>query len=204
MAPPHKQNGFAILIILIAVVILMLLYFVQIDTFFSPGLAPAPVGIEQHPWILEDLLVPEGQEIKRARSPKLTLEEPFTLTAPVSRNENNRGTVEISFEANGRILALWKCTYEQDGIDYQIDARMKGNIDVKRTFQDENGGDKSRLFFIARGGYTKAPVNEAVETGSEKGTCWLTGWICPDRTIEGHATITQNEKWAAAYTFSSP
>ena len=58
-----KNNGFAILIVLVAVVILMLLYFVQIDTLFGPSLPSEPAGIEEHPWVLEELLIAEDQPI---------------------------------------------------------------------------------------------------------------------------------------------
>ena len=199
-----QKDGFAILIVLVAVVIMMLLYFVQIDAFFGPGLPSTPAGIEEHPWVLEDLLAPDGQKIKLPRSPKLLIIEPFTLAAPVSRNDADRGMVQLAFEMDGRIHSQWQCTYEQSGVDYKIDAAMKGNIDVKRTYRDDEGKDKSRLFFIARGNYTKMPVDPTATTGGEKGTCWLIGWINPDRSVDGHVTITQNEEWAAAYAFGGP
>jgi hypothetical protein len=195
-----KQKGFALLIVLVAVVILMMLTFVQIDTLFGPGLRSQPAGIEEHPWVLENLLVEEGQEIKLPRSPKLLLNEPVHLTAPVHRNEEKRGTLDLTIDTDGRILGQWECTYEQTGTEYKINAEMNGNIDVKRTFRDEQGKDKSRLFFIARGGYMKTPLDETA-AGGERGIAWLTGWIGPDRRVLGHVTITTNREWAAAYEF---
>jgi len=199
-----KDNGFVILIVLIAVAILMLLYFVQIDTLFGPGLPSRPAGVEQHPWVLEALLVPEGEGVKVPRRPKLQLNEPFTLTLPVTRNDADRGEISIAFDMYGRIAGNWQCSYEQDGITYQVVAETSGNINAKQTYQDENGKDKSRLFFIAKGHYTKTPLAQAPDALGEKGQCWLTGWIRPDRTIEGHITLTTNQQWAAAYAFRSP
>lgn len=197
-----KQRGFAVLMVLVAVVILMLLYFVQIDTLFGPGLPSEPAGIEQHPWVLTELLVPPGEAIKLPRPPKLRIDAPLSITAPVSRNDSDRGTVSIAFEQNGRIHGRWQCTYEQSGVSYRIDAQMNGNIDARRTYRDEQGKDKSRLFLIARGQYTKTPLEQAA-AGAEKGVAWLIGWIDPDRGITGHVTITRNEQWAAAYAFSA-
>ncbi|MHC4907545.1 MAG: hypothetical protein ACYTBW_04725, partial [Planctomycetota bacterium] len=74
----------------------------------------------------------------------------------------------------------------------------------KRTYQDQAGKDKSRLFLIARGRYTKMPLGETTGTAGEKGSAWFTGWIGPDRTIEGYITLTKNQQWAAVYTFQSP
>ena len=199
-----EKNGFAILIVLVAVAIMMLLYFVQIDTLFGPGLPSEPAGIEKHPWVLEELLVPDGEDIKLPRRPKLELEEPFSITAPVSRNKAGRGEVTVVFNTDRRIGANWQCTYEQAGMVYRVDAQINGNIHVKRTYQDEAGKDKSRLFFIARGRYTKTPQGETAGTGGEKGAAWLTGWIGSDHRIQGHVTLTTNQQWAAAYAFESP
>ena len=199
----NEKNGFVILIVLVAVVILMLLYFVQIDAFFGPGLPSQPKGLEEHPWILEELLVPDAEDIKLPRRPKLELEEPFSITGPVTRNEAERGEIAIAFNTDGRIRANWQCIYEQSGANYHIDAQMNGNIHVKRTFQDEAGKDKSRLFFIARGQYTKTPLAETADIGGEKGVAWLTGWIGPDRSTQGHVTLTTDQQWAAAYGFKS-
>ena len=199
-----KNSGFAMLIVLVAVAIMLLLMFTQIDTFFGPGLPSEPAGIEEHPWILAELLVAEGEDIKLPRSPKPELEEPFSVSAPVARKENQRGNVTVGFDTDGRIRAKWQCTYEQANLRYQLAAEMSGNIDAKRTYRDDNGEkDKSRLFFIAKGRYTKTPLESAENIGGERGQCWLIGWIGPDRRVQGHVTITANRQWAAAYAFES-
>ncbi|MEN8128377.1 MAG: hypothetical protein ABFR90_11340, partial [Planctomycetota bacterium] len=178
-------------------------YFVQIDALFGPGLPSETADIEEHPWVLEALLVPEDEDIKLPRSPKPELDESFSVSAPVVRNQVQRGTVTLAFDTAGRIKARWQCVYEQAEQHYQTVADMNGNIHVKRTYQDEEGKDKSRLFFIAKGGYTKAPLKSTESIGSEKGAAWLIGWIEPDHRIEGHVTITTDQEWAAAYAFES-
>ena len=199
-----KKNGFVILIVLVAVAIVMLLYFVQIDTLFGPGQSHEPAGIEEHPWVLAELLAPNDEDIKLPSSPKLELEEPFSITAPVSRNKAGRGEVTVVFNTDGRIGANWQCTYEQAGANYHVDAQTSGNIHTKQTYRDEGDKDKSRLFFIAKGRYTKTPLNETTIAGGEKGIAWLTGWIDPNRNIQGHITLTTDQQWAAAYVFESP
>ncbi|MHC5088974.1 MAG: hypothetical protein ACYSOT_05130, partial [Planctomycetota bacterium] len=160
-----KNNGFAILIVLVAVVILMLLYFVQIDTLFGPSLPSEPAGIEEHPWVLEELLIAEDQPVKLPRRPKPELNERFSVAAAVVRNGADRGTVTVAFDTDGRIQAAWDCVYKQSEIDYRVNAETQGNINVKRTWQDDNGKDKSRLFFIAKGRYTKAPLEPTKSIG---------------------------------------
>ena len=199
-----ERKGSVILLVLVAVAILMFLYLVQIDTLFGPGFPRERAGIEEHPWILEELLIPDGEDIKLPQRPKLELEESFDITAPVTRNDAERGEISFAFNTDGRIGANWQCIYDQAGADYRIDAQINGNIHVKRTYQDEAGKDKSRLFFIARGRYTKTPLGETAGAGGEKGTAWLTGWIAADRRIQGHVTLTTDQQWAAAYAFENP
>lgn len=197
------------LMVLVVVVIIMLLYFVQIDTLFGPGLPSEPKGIEKHPWVLEELLIGEDQTVKLPRSPKPILRDPFTYSIPVHLDDADRGTTEITFETNGRVRCRWECTYTSADVEYRIEAAMNGNVYTKRTYSDENGKDKSRLFFIAKGHYTKTPVqgdvtaDEMAELG-EKGTSWLTGWLKPDLALEGHITITTDRQWAGVYTIASP
>jgi len=204
MLLPSRQNGFAILIVLIAVVIVMLLYFVQMNTLFNPADVPfEPKEMEERPWTLTDMLVPDGEAVKLPRSPKPTLDQRLALTAAVSREQAPRGTLRVAFETTGRIAAEWRYDFEKSQRPYRIAADLSGNINVKQTYRDEAGKDKSRLFFIAKGRYTKAPADGTAAADSEKGECWLIGWIGPDRRIEGHVTLTTDRTWAAAYAFVS-
>ncbi|MCI0499531.1 MAG: hypothetical protein L0Y36_07610 [Planctomycetales bacterium] len=204
----HKRSqpgGYAILIVLIAAAILMLLYFVQIDAFFGPRQpGRQPTGIEQRPWLLEDRLVPEGGGVAIPNPPKPELNEPFEIAAPVSRNAAPRGQVVIAFAPDGRILARWECGWAEDERSNRIRAEMKGNIDAGRTYEDASGKDKSRLFFIAKGGYRKTAAGPGTDSAQEQGTAWLIGWLRPDRSAAGYITITTDQAWAAAYAFEAP
>ena len=197
----HKQNGYALLIVLIAIAILLILYATQMKTLFIPDLPKQqPVGIEERPWLLEEYLIPEDKNVKLPRSPKPQLNEPITLNAGVRRNDAERGTTVIDFDTNGRIRATWQSEYSHDEQAYSITAEMAGNINVKRTYEDPNGKDKSRLFFIAKGHYLKKMLNSGTE---EKGTAYMLGWLKPDHTANGYITITTDRKWAAAYEFTT-
>lgn len=196
-----KHKGYALLIVLIAVAILLILYAVQMKPLFKPETTTnRPIGVEQHPWMLAELLVPEGKDVKLPRSPKPQLNEPRTINAAVSRNAEPRGKAAINFGTDGRIKATWNCEYAYDGQTHSITAQMAGNVNVKQTFEDQNGPDKSRLFFIAKGNYVKATASQT----AEKGTCWMLGWLKPDGAVEGHITITTDQQWAAAYAFTGP
>ncbi|MHC5083509.1 MAG: hypothetical protein ACYTET_06175 [Planctomycetota bacterium] len=198
----QHRKGFAVLMVLVVVVIIMLLYFVQMDAIFGPHLPTQPVGIEQRPWLMEELLVAEGEGVKVPRSPKLELNEPFEITANVSRDENPRGTVKVFFDTDGRINATWDCTYQHNDRTFTIIAKANGNIDTKQTYKDaEDNKDKTQLFFIAKGTYTKSITDPQTGTNTETGTAYVLGWIDPNKQTTGHVTITTDKEWVAAYEF---
>lgn len=198
-----KHKGSAILMVLIAVAIILLLSAVQMKTLFGPGLPRQPIGVEERPWQLKKLLVAEGESIKLPRSPKMKLDKVLMVSANATRNDAPRGTVGVTFNPDGHISAVWDCVYAYDEKTLSISAELAGNIHVKQTYEDENGRDKSRLFFIAKGKYLKATTTEAVGTTEEKGTAWMLGWLLPDGSVEGHVTITTDQTWSAAYAFST-
>lgn len=197
-----KQNGYAILIVLIAIAILLILYAVQMKALFVPqNLPKQSTGIQQRPWLLEDLLVPEGEVIKLPRSPKPQLAEPIQLNAGVKREDIDRGTAVIHLETNGRVRAAWKTEYVQNEQPTSITAEMNGNINIKQTYEDQNGTDKSRLFFIAKGSYQKT-ADTLTGGADEKGAAYILGWLKPDHTAHGYITITTDEKWSAVYEWT--
>lgn len=195
----RKNAGYTLLMILVAITILLLLYFIQAKAFFGHNLPKQPAGIENRPWLLEELLIPANESVPLPRFPKLEITQPFTIQGPVIRNDAERGTLNISFDTDGRIHAEWQAEYAYDQKATHMAAEMAGNIHMKQTYSDQNGKDKSRLFFIAKGSYTKSLSSESGIVPEEQGTVYLLGWIRPDQTAQAHITITQNKEWIAVY-----
>jgi hypothetical protein len=199
---PNKR-GVVLLVVLMAVAILMLLYMVNIQAIFGPSLQTAPQGIEERPWLLEDLLVAEGQPIRLPKAPKPTLNAPLTLTGQVSRNTELRGTVQIAVSSDGRVRADWQAEYSHPPKQYQLTAALSGNIDTQQTYHDANGPDKSRLFLIAKGPYRLLTEDPATGLAEEIGTAWLLGYLSPDGRAEGTLTLTTDRQWAVVYQYTA-
>jgi len=61
--------------------------------------------------------------------------------------------------------------------------------------------DESMLYFITKGTYKQACRNtEAGTETSEAGLVYVTGWLCPDYSVNGLVTITTDRSWSASYT----
>jgi hypothetical protein len=199
-----KHKGYAILIVLIAVAIMLMLAGVQMRTLFV-GKGPKPsTGIEQRPWLLEELLAGPQETIKLPRPPKPQFAESLDVSGPVSRDAAERGTVSIHFDTDGRVRAAWQTAYRHDQQTITLSAEMNGNIDVAQAYEDADGKDKSRLFFIAQGPYLKQTADPAVPVPDEQGTVWLTGWLTTDHRAAGHLTLTTDRKWSAVFDWTAP
>lgn len=191
------------MIVLIAVAIMLILAGVQMRTLFV-GKGPRPsTGIEQRPWLLEELLARPEEAIKLPRPPKPQFAESLDVSGPVMRDAVERGTVSIHFDTDGRIRATWRSAYRHDEQSITLSAEMNGNIHVKQTYEDADGKDKSRLFFIAEGPYLKQTADPAVAVPDENGTVWLTGWLGSDHRAEGHLTLTTDRTWSAVFDWTA-
>jgi len=199
----RHPRGFALLIVMIAVAIAMLLYAIQMGTLFDPAGETAPAEIQERPWAWEHLLADADKTVKKPKAPRPLLTEEFAVGGSAQRTGQPRGQVRLTFGTDGRIAGTWQARFELEGKGHRFSApAMAGNVSVKMAYEDQNGTDKTRLFFIAKGPYEH--VTAAGETASrEKGTAWITGWLRPDRTAEGYVTVTTDETWAMAFAFTA-
>lgn len=202
MTAKNRKNGFALLIVLAAIAIMMLLYFVQMDTLFEPSIPTAPAEIEKRPWTYENLLVPAGKTLKKPKAPKPLLTEPFELSGSAERNSQPRGQVKIAFDTDGRIMATWQTEYAGDGKTHAITTQMTGNVSTKMTYEADGRKDETRLFFIAKGQYVHLTETQTGTT-REQGDAYAIGWLAPDRTAEGFVTITTDQTWSMEFAFTA-
>jgi len=191
-----------LLVVLLAVAILMLLYFIDINALFGPSIPPKKRSAKHRPWLEEDRIVPSDRLIKPSEPPKPELNKPFTLTAPVFLDDSERGTVALDFTVAGEVSGSWHCEYSHDNRNYTFDATFTGNIDVTKTYVENDEANKSKLYFITKGNYTQTVYNvEASSETSDQGLVYVTGWLGPDYSAEGLITITTDKTWSATYTW---
>jgi hypothetical protein len=199
----YKKDGYAgMLCLLIVLAIGMMIYFLDMKAIFRPGLQHHSSKPEDHPWQIENLLLPENQTVPVPKKGQPQLPEPADLTAAVYRNNAPRGTVNITFGKDYRVIAEWSTQYEYDKKKYQLQTQMKGNIVPSKVYSDANKNeDKTRLFFIAKGPYTQTTQWADAAPQTEQGTAYITGWLSPNNTLNGAVTITTDQTWSAVYDF---
>jgi len=205
-----RSGGVVVLLLLVAIAILAILYVIQMDAFFGPVAPGGRTPAEHRPWLEEDRIVPSDKLIKPPQPPKPAINEPLILNAQVHLDGSDRGTATLKFAVSGEVSGTWYCEYSHDDRDYRFDASFAGNIDVTKTYLEEEvadesspseGLDESRLYFITKGTYkqTAYSVEAGTET-SEEGLIYVTGWLHTDYSVSGLLTITTDRTWSATYT----
>jgi len=197
------KGGFALLVVLIAVAIVAVLYFLDLRAIFGPAV-PVTEPPSHRPWVEEERIVGEGGKIKLPKAPKPVLETDLILEGLVSRNSAARGTVTIEITPNGKVTGAWSCDHVQDGQRHVVNAAFDGNVDASKTYEDERGEDKSLLYFIAKGKYAEEIYDETTgSSSSAKGVVYVTGWLGSDYTGWGHITLTTDKTWSITYEWAT-
>jgi len=196
-------KGYAVLVVLVVLVIGLMIYMLQMKAFLAPARIPGGRSVQvERPWLQEDLIVPADKLIRLPKAPKVDLASGFTVSASVTRDGSDRGVALIDFDGSGEVEGTWNCAYAHEDRQYKYQASFKGNIDIEQTFSDKSGEDKSLLFFITKGQYRQSTYTPGMDEEITDGVIYFTGWVAPDRSIRGLATITTDQSWSASYNFS--
>jgi hypothetical protein len=209
----HRWNrldrGFALLIVLMAVVILLLLYFADLSIFTTgplPQRKHRGAGTnEPMPWEEESRLVAAGQTPQGPNPGQPAITKAVSLTGPVTFEGEPRGQIVLNLRPNGYVDGRWQCRYSYRKSHYGIQAEFVGNIDPSKTYIDRDGQPVgSKLFFITKGRYTQTSEQADADSGfSSEGTVYVTGWVEPNFSASGQITITTDKSWYASYPWST-
>jgi len=200
------RQGSVLLAILLAMVILMLVYYIDVTTIFGPSLPRKTDKPQSRPWLEEERIVSAEKLITMPKPPKPQLDEPVKLNAAVTREGDDRGLLIIEFADDGSVKTYWFCEYVQTDRYYAYSAQTAGNIDVSKEYMNNEIFDASKLYFITKGQYKKAiqkTETPARPIDSEEGTIYVTGWLGADYSGHGKITITTDETWSIDYVWRS-
>lgn len=201
-----NRKGFAGLIVLVSIAIVMILAMIQMKGMFKPLPKPKePVIDNERPWLVADEYLDGDGMVELPTEPQPLIVNAIKIEAPVNRKGNPRGDCFIEIDTMGLVKGSWNCTYQYEEKQYTYHAAFGGNVVADRVFVDKDGNkDKSKLFFFTKGKYTQTQSNQT--SGSEfdtDGDVYVTGWLKKDYSASGKITITTDEKWSAVYEWES-
>ncbi|MBN1125991.1 MAG: hypothetical protein JXA82_13365 [Sedimentisphaerales bacterium] len=194
----HPRGAAALLMLLIVIVILMMLYFLDIGRIFGPSMtiqSGSGGSSEDRPWLEEERIVDPGVTIPKPKPPKVSIEKTRSIKARVTREGQDRGWLELEFRPSGNVTGSWHCEFSHEKRETTFDATVEGNIDAGKTFEDDQGTDKSLMYFITKGRYMEQVYNRTTTRGGVGGgEVFVTGWIGSDWHGQGKITLTTDRR----------
>ncbi len=185
-----SRGGAALLLLLLVVVVISVLIFLDPSAIFSEG------GSE-HPWNEEKRLVRISKEVKKPTEDQPSIEQSWIFKADVKKDGQDRGAIEFVIKEDGRIEGFWEAEYNPEPqITYEVmGSTFKGNIDPTKIYKDENGKDRSKLYLIAKGGFSILEWrDDKGTTRNVMGVIYLTGWLDKEYNAIGEITITSGRR----------
>lgn len=192
-----KRNGVALLIMVLLIVV-----FCTIIWLDPMALIKGSDG--DMPWNEEYRLVRPGEEIRPPKEEQPEIFDNLLFTAETMQNDEKVGTVRIYVLTDGRIRGGWVGAYRpKPEIMWEVVmADFKGNIDPSKIYSDENGKDKSKLYFIARGNFLILETNsDSGIVRNLKGKIYVTGWLDQEYMASGNVVITSDKKSYESYSW---
>ena len=80
-------------------------------------------------------------------------------------------------------------------------ADVRGNIDPAKIYEDENGPDPSKLYFITKGDFLILEDRNDGRMRRVHGEIYVTGWFENDVSAHGELHITSDRKTQLVYTW---
>lgn len=202
----RNRCGSALLGLLIVVALALLVCGVQL--YLQKTAKDPDVCHDLMPW--KEWRLREASEKVQPRAseeqPDITEVIEFMASAKAKGVENTpRGTVKLAVHPDGRVIGSWGGNYYNDTkVNFDGGGDFGGYVCPLKIYRDEEGEDRSKLYFITKGKFTLH------ETDFEKdryhirvGDIYVTGWISTDYTTIGKVTITSDEKYFEVFEWQA-
>jgi hypothetical protein len=198
------HSASALLMLVVALAILLMLYFLSTSAIFRPSRIPKSSRPENRPWLEEHRILSPEQIVDLPDPPKPELNEALSITAPVTLNGQERGQLDLDFDTHGRVNCFWESSFSQENKRRTFEAESEGNIDISKTYADKEKQDATLLYFITKGTYTETVDNiKTGQTTSSEGIIYVTGYLTGGYDVFGQITITTDKSWSVSYEFNS-
>lgn len=192
------RRGFAMLVVLLAVAIIAVLYFVDVRAVFQVR-EPVDPGAQ---WLAGGRIIEKGR-IPLPQPPQPSLEQFAGKSAPIRQYGDERGTLEVRVAEDGKVSGVWNATYFVGDIEYTVQATAEGNVDAERVYEGEGGRDPSRLLIVGKGTFTRKGYNSRISRSDDsQGRAYLNGWLTPDGHGEGEFFLVHSSNSYEAFQWT--
>jgi hypothetical protein len=187
-----RRGGTGIFLLLVIVVVIIAGYGVR--WWIKRNAADPDTAQGLSPWVEWNLRQSSQKPFPELRQeqPKITESLKYMASAEAMETRDTRGEVHVFISPEDDVWGMWSGNYyDSNKVNCEVQAgRFEGRIHPGKTYQDSNGEDRSRLYFLARG---KLVLHMAdFDTGKYKicaGEIYVRGWLKPDLSMDGDVTI---------------
>jgi len=203
-----NRGGFILLVFIVGMALLVVMYAISTGSL-NPFASFQGTAVDRYsdpnamPWEESHLFTNElldGYDMGGRRPPfrgQAKLKEGFRYVIELYKGEESRGQLKVVIDHRGEVSSEWSGEFSMGENQYKVrpgrrvrtDPRFNmfdGNIAPLKIYENEEGKDKSKLYFLATG------VVQMEASGEEKsisGMAYLAGWISKKRSAEGKLYI---------------
>ena len=190
ISPEAGRGGFVVLLLLLVIVVIGALIWLDPAALFS---RPDP----DLPWNEEFRIVKQGEQVQKPTEEQPSITGFIRYAADAKKEGEARGKISLMIQPDGRVKGGWTAEYNPNPkINLLVmSGGFDGNIDPSKVYTDEDGEDRSKLYFITKGGLIILETRkESGTVRSVKARIYVTGWIGPEYNATGEITITSDKR----------
>ena len=200
----HLRRGYGLLALLVALAIGMIVYYlsvvrVQMALKVMQGESP-----DDYPWVQDGRIKdPTKHEIGPPSELQLQVTEPMEIQARVTAEDAQRGQLNLVLYPDGMVSGYWSGRYfPPTAKEHEVMAAdVRGNIDPTNIYEDQNGPDPSKLYFITKGDFLILEARNDGRMRRMHGEIYVTGWFDNDMSAHGELHITSDRKTQSIFTW---
>ena len=186
------------LVVVGLVIVIMLVQGVMKKTAKDPDTC-----LDLEPWTEWRLRKSNAKVLEEPSEEQPDITEGVRYDINVNYQDESRGEIDLVIQPDGMVRGAWHGYYHKEKPKLYFDIQggdFEGYVCPLKIYQDENGQDPSKLYFIAKGNFLILETN--FDNGKVKnaiGNIYVTGWINPDYSVTGKITITSDKKSLQAF-----
>jgi hypothetical protein len=202
-----KEGGYVLLLgLLIVVLVGMVMFYMRMyGPVYKIGEGESDIAPPWRQWHKIQVRLRDGP-LGRPTEEQPQLSKPLEVKARPVEDGNERGGIRMIILPDGTVHGSWGGQfYINKDVDFQVmNCRFEGVVDPEQVYEDEEGEDPSKLFFIAKGKFMILETNS--DTGRVRnlmGDAYARGWLGVDDEVSGELIITSDERNFYVYTWQS-
>ena len=156
---------------------------------------PDAMPWEEREWLMYDAKRGGGEPELFEGQPEIV--GGLRYEAKLHRGEEEYGEIELRVRGDGTVEGKWNGEFRRGELEKRYTTMgdkqrrhaansFRGNIVKTKIYRDEEGEDRSKLYFIASGGLLLEEFDYQMRDSHRiRGTVYVTGWMGSDYSVEG-------------------